>query len=89
MDSVQESLSGAQLAARHLLYEPHSRDTTANYCAAYGTLPVEIVHSLAAYADLQRSEKGLDPQSFTNVSLQLNQLMDVLSTCERILQTRE
>lgn len=72
----------------HSLYEPHPKDATANYTLRYGCLPVEITYQLAAYFDYVRKERDLDIQSFGQAIVQVNGLMDVMSTCERILRTR-
>lgn len=74
---------------KHVLYEPHPSDFTGNLCASHGSVPVEIAFHLAAYLEVLKRERAMDIQSFGHAIAQMNALMDVLATCERILRTRK
>ena len=74
--------------AEHSAFQILPSDLTATNTASFGNCPVEITYHLASYFDYLKHEKAMDIQSFGQSVAQMNLMTDVLSTCERILRTR-
>lgn len=77
-----------QSGLQHSAFEVSGSDCTAHDILSYGCLPTEINFHLSGYFQYLKVERGLDLQTYGQALTQLNALMDVLSTCERIFRTR-
>ena len=69
------------------LYLHDRRDLSCQGTLIQGNLPLEITNYISAFFELCIEENRLITSLFTNTLQQVSTMLDVLTTCERILRT--